>query len=58
MFSLFKDRTAKKLKKKHSMLLEQAMQAQRRGDIRMYSKLTAEAEDVFNEFKQASEQQS
>ncbi|EOD77317.1 hypothetical protein D515_04018 [Grimontia indica] len=31
MFSLFKDRTAKKLKKKHSMLLEQAMQAQRRG---------------------------
>ena len=58
MFSFFKDRTAKKLKKKHSMLLEEAMQAQRRGDIRMYSKLTAEAEDVYNEFKRASSEQA
>lgn len=52
MFSLFRRNPTKKLKKRHSMLLEQAMQAQRRGDIRTYSILTAEAEDLFAEIKQ------
>ncbi|WP_157617554.1 DUF6435 family protein [Vibrio mexicanus] len=51
MFSLFRRNPTKKLKKKHSTLLEQAMQAQRRGDIKTYSLLTAEAEDVFAEIK-------
>ncbi|BCL69770.1 hypothetical protein TUMSATVNIG1_17260 [Vibrio nigripulchritudo] len=51
MFSFFKNNSAKKLKKRHSMLLEQAMQAQRRGDIRTYSLLTAEAEEVFEQIK-------
>lgn len=36
MFFFFKNNSVKKLKKRHSMLLEQAMQAQRRGDIRTY----------------------
>ncbi|MEH0670002.1 DUF6435 family protein [Vibrio owensii] len=53
MFSFFKNNSVKKLKKRHSMLLEQAMQAQRRGDIRTYSLLTAEAEELFEQIKTA-----
>ncbi|CAM3861862.1 MULTISPECIES: DUF6435 family protein [Vibrio] len=54
MFSFFKNRPAQKLKKRHSMLLEQAMHAQRNGDIRTYSRLTAEAEEVFNQIQELS----
>lgn len=54
MFSFFKSNPAKKLKKRHSMLLEQAMHAQRNGDIRTYSQLTAEAEEVFQEIMSLS----
>ncbi len=54
MFSFFKSNPAKKLKKRHSMLLEQAMHAQRRGDIRTYSQLTAEAEDIFKQMQEMS----
>lgn len=46
MFSLFKSDPAKKLKKEHAMLLEKAMHAQRNGDIRGYSELTAEADSI------------
>ena len=41
----------KKLKKRHSILLEQAMQAQRRGDIRTYPRLTEEAEALYGEIQ-------
>ncbi|EFP98387.1 DUF6435 family protein [Vibrio caribbeanicus] len=51
MFSFFKSNPTKKLTKRHSMLLEQAMQAQRRGDIKTYSLLTAEAEEIFAQIK-------
>lgn len=51
MFSFFNNNPTKKLKKRHSMLLEQAMHAQRNGDIRTYSQLTAEAEEVFKQIK-------
>ena len=54
MFSFLKSNPTKKLKKRHSMLLEQAMQAQRKGDIRTYSQLTAEAEDVFKQIQDIS----
>lgn len=54
MFSFLKSNPAKKLKKRHSMLLEQAMQAQRKGDIRTYSRLTAEAEEVFKQIQDIS----
>ncbi|MFS1418856.1 DUF6435 family protein [Vibrio splendidus] len=54
MFSFLKSNPTKKLKKRHSMLLEQAMQAQRKGDIRTYSQLTAEAEEVFNQIQDIS----
>lgn len=46
MFSLFKSDPLKKLNKSYSAILEKAMQAQRSGDIRTYSKLTAEAETI------------
>ena len=58
MFSFFKNNSVKKLKKRDSMLLEQAMQAQRRGDIRTYSLLTAEAEELFEQIKTAHKPQS
>ncbi|WP_391087004.1 DUF6435 family protein [Vibrio sp. NH-UV-68] len=54
MFSFFKSNPAKKLKKRHSTLLEQAMHAQRKGDIRTYSQLTAEAEEVFKQIQEIS----
>ena len=58
MFSFLKSKPAKKLKKRHSMLLEQAMQSQRKGDIRTYSKLTAEAEEVFKQIQDISHSKS
>ena len=49
MLSLFKSDPVKKLKKKHAELLEQALHAQRNGDIHKYSFLTKEAEDIYEE---------
>ena len=46
MFGLFKKSPAKKLKEEHKALLEKAFHAQRNGDVRLYSTLTAEAEAV------------
>lgn len=46
MFSIFKSDPTKKLKKQHALKLEQAMLAQRKGDIRTYAQLTFEAEEV------------
>ncbi|TRX57549.1 Lacal_2735 family protein [Fulvivirga sp. M361] len=37
MFSLFKSDPIKKLKKKKSKLLEEAMQVQRSGDLKLYA---------------------
>jgi len=48
MFSLFKSDPMKKLTKLHAIKLEQAMQAQRRGDMRGFAELTAEA-DALNQ---------
>lgn len=44
MFGLFKKDPKKQLEKEYRALLEQAMQAQRSGDIRGYSELTEKAE--------------
>lgn len=49
MFSLFKPDPIKKLRKAYHAKLEQAMLAQRSGDIRTYSTLTAEAEKIKDE---------
>ena len=44
MFGLFKSSPIKKWQKEHEALVTRAFQAQRNGDIRLYSTLTAEAE--------------
>ncbi len=46
MFSFLKSNPIKKLDKEYGVLLEQAMQAQRRGDIEGYAKLTEQAEVI------------
>jgi hypothetical protein len=46
MFNFLRSDPLKKHQKKYLELLEQAMQAQRKGDIRLYSALTEEAESV------------
>lgn len=46
MFSIFKRDPVKKLKKQYFAKLEQAMLAQRKGDIKTYSLLTAEAGEI------------
>lgn len=51
MFSMFKGDPAKKLKKQRATLLEQALQAQRKGDIRTYSELSAEADEVLKKIQ-------
>lgn len=47
MFKFFTSSPTKKLRKKYDQLLEKAMLAQRNGDIKTYSMLTAESEAVW-----------
>lgn len=49
MFSLFKKDPIKKLKTAYMAKLEQAMNAQRNGDIKRYSLLSSEAEVIAKE---------
>ena len=49
MFSLFKKDPIKKLQNEYETLLQQALDAQRRGDIRTYSSLTSKAEAKASE---------
>ena len=51
MFSLFKSDPRKKLQKIHTNKLEQAMLAQRKGDINSYSMITAEAHKIWEEIQ-------
>jgi hypothetical protein len=46
MFSLFTKDPIKKLNKTYEAKLEQAMHAQRNGDIKSYAMLTEEAEEI------------
>lgn len=46
MFGLFSKDPVKRLQKQHEGLLTKAFEAQRNGNIRLYSTLTAEAEAV------------
>jgi len=51
MFSFFKSDPLKKLNKAHEAKLEQAMHAQRNGDIKGYAMITAEAEEILVKIK-------
>ena len=58
MFSFWKSDPIKKLEKQRAQLLEQAMLAQRNGDIKTYSLLTEKAEALYSEILQSSEKTS
>jgi hypothetical protein len=51
MFSIFKSDPLKKLNKRYEAKLEQAMHAQRNGDIKGYAMITAEAEKIAVEIE-------
>lgn len=51
MFGIFKSNSTKKLRKTYDIKLEQAMLAQRKGDIKTYSMLTAEAEELWSQIE-------
>ena len=53
MFGIFKSDPTKKMRKQYDSLLEKAMQAQRNGDIKTYSNLTAEAEALWEKIQAA-----
>ncbi|MBD1390779.1 Lacal_2735 family protein [Neiella sp. HB171785] len=60
MFNLFKSNPSKKMRKERDLLLKNAMLAQRRGDIRTYSMLSADADQLsreIDELEQHREQQ-
>lgn len=52
MFSFLKKDPAKALNKQYEKLLEEAMQLQRKGDIKGYAAKTAEAEEVLKKLEE------
>ncbi|MER2490491.1 DUF6435 family protein [Catenovulum sediminis] len=52
MFSFLKKNPVKKLTKEYEAKLEEAMYAQRKGDIRSYAMITAEAEEIASKIKE------
>lgn len=56
MFGLFSSDPTKKMRKKYDKLLEDAMHAQRRGDIKSYSMLTAEAEALWAQIEKVQQE--
>ena len=51
MFGLFKSNPTKKIRKQYDSLLEKAMHAQRNGDIKTYSLLSAQSEQLSKEIE-------
>ncbi|WP_024600117.1 DUF6435 family protein [Pseudoalteromonas sp. TAE56] len=51
MFSFLKPDPIKKLRKEYDVKLEQGMQAQRKGDIKSFAMLSAEAEKIWSEIE-------
>jgi hypothetical protein len=51
MFGFLKSDPIKKLEKKYSQLMEKAVEAQRNGNIELYSKLSFESEEVLKEIE-------
>lgn len=57
VFGLFKSNPSKKMRKEYDQLLERAMLAQRKGDIKTYSMLTAESEELWKKIEEVEKQQ-
>lgn len=51
MFGLFNSDPNKKRRKQHASLQEQAMHAQRNGDMRKFAELTSQAESLWAEIE-------
>ena len=58
MLSIFKSNPAKKLRKQYDKLSTDAMLAQRKGDIKTYSMLTAKAEQLWTEIESLEAKQT
>ncbi|HSG51661.1 MAG TPA: DUF6435 family protein [Rheinheimera sp.] len=56
MFAWLKPNPMKKLRKAYDQKLEQAMYAQRNGDMRLYADLTAESEAIWAKIQQLETQ--
>lgn len=52
MFNFFKRDPVKKLREQYDAKAEQAMLAQRKGDMRLFADLTAEAEELWAQYQQ------
>jgi hypothetical protein len=57
MLGLFKSSPLKKWQREHELLSTKAFQAQRNGDIRLYSTLTAEAEALRQKIENLKSEQ-
>ena len=51
MFEFLKSNPNKKLEKEYSQKMEEAMKAQRNGNIDLYAQLTAEAENILRKIE-------
>ena len=58
VFSIFQRSPIKQLQEHHELLLAHAFRAQRNGDIRQYSMLTAEAKTVSKHIRAMKDQQA
>ncbi len=58
MFGFLKKDPVKKLRKQYDAKLEQAMLAQRKGDMRLFADLTAESEALWQQIEQLQQQES
>ncbi|MCL5050544.1 DUF6435 family protein [Aliidiomarina maris] len=56
MFGLFKKHPTRQLRKELAQLQEKSMQAQRNGDIRTHSKLSAQADEIWREIQRLEAQ--
>lgn len=57
MFGWLKSDPVKKLRAAYDKKLEQAMHAQRNGDMRLFADLTQESEDIWKKIEQLQKQQ-
>jgi len=58
MFSFFKRDPVKKLRQQYDAKAEQAMLAQRKGDMRLFADLTSEAEDLWLQLEKLQAQRN
>jgi len=57
MFSWLKPDPIKKMSKQYNAKLEQAMHAQRNGDMRLFADLTAESEEIWQKITELKHKQ-